>query len=59
MKIIENEKNHPGEHCVWVCYIENHKKWETHIVEHHVYRSYIEKHGKWEKPHCRTLWKNE
>ena len=33
MKIIENEKNHPGEHCVWVCYIENHKKWEKHIVE--------------------------
>ena len=33
MKIIENEKNHPVEHCVWVRYIENHKKCETHIVE--------------------------
>ena len=32
-KSLKMRKNHPGEHCVWVCYIENHKKWEKHIVE--------------------------
>ena len=59
MKNMENEENHSVEHCVWVSYNENHKKWETQIVEHRIYRNYNEKHGKWEKPHCRTLWKNE